>query len=174
MKQEGEFFESNNLMHSDNTMRLMLDSNDLLREVEVFIRGYYQVSKYNEETDKQYYEMVKVGEPKANDKGVQSIMFWMRTKINPLISLANISEDQYTNFLYRSRKALARNLMVQRVNYGISLSNYTELIDVIMETFEAFFTSSIKGGHRVAFTSNQKSEIVEKIENNNKKMFGVF
>ena len=173
MKQEGQFFESRNLQHTENTMRLMLDSNDILREVEIFLKGYYVVPKFNEKDNTTTHEKVHVGEAKANDVGVQSIMFWLRTKINPLTSLSNISDDQYSSFLFRTRRSLARNLMAQRKNYGINLANYTEIMDVVMETLEPFLTSAITGGHRRAFTSNQKTEIVEKTERENKKLFGV-
>lgn len=172
MKQEGSFFESTPSFHNENTMRMMLDSESLLREVEIFLKGYYTQNYYNEELKSTQQVKIEVGEAKANDKGVQSIMFWLRTKINPLISLSNMKEDQYYNFLFRSRKSLASNLMVQRVNYGINLANYTEIIDVIIESFEAFFTSAISGGHRKAFTTNTETKVSETIEKD-KKLFGV-
>lgn len=174
MKQEGEYFGSQNIQHSENTMRLMLDSNDILREVEIFLKGYYMVPTYDEKTQTSSYEKKSVGEAKANSKGVQSIMFWLKTKINPLTSLSNLSADQYSDFLFRTRQALARNLMSQRINYGITLANYTEIIDVVMETLEPFLTSAISGGHRRSFTSNQETKRIETTVQDRKKILGVF
>ena len=83
-----------------------------------------------------------------------------------------MKEDQYYNYLFRARTSLASNLMSQRFNYGISLSNYTEIIDNIIESFEAFFTSSISGGHRKAVFYNTETKISESVEKD-KKILGV-
>lgn len=173
MKQQGDYFESANIQHSENTMRLMLDSNDILREVEIFLKGYHLVPRFDEKTGESTYERISVGEEKANSKGVQSIMFWLKTKINPLTSLSNLTPDQYGDYLFRTRQALARNLMSQRINYGITLSNYTEIIDVVIETLEPFLTSAISGGHRRSFTSNQETKRVETTVEGRKKILGV-
>ena len=173
-RQEQNYFDSRNIAHSDTTMRMMLDADDLLREIELFIKGYYKAPIYDEATKTTKYELIQVGKPKANEEGVQSIMFWLRSKINPLISMGNISTEQYSDYLERARVNLSRNLMVHRNDYDISLGDYTEIIDNCMECFEAFFTSSIRAGHRGAFTRNTTVESKEVIEQDKKKMFGVF
>lgn len=168
-----QFFGSSNAQHSDTTMRLILDPEDLLREVDLFLKGYYVRTSYDDKNDKEILEKVKIGEPKANDDGINSLMMWLKTKINPLVSMGNLSTDQYGDFLSRCRNALARNLMINRINYGVSLSDYTEIIDVFMEVLELFLTSPIRAGHRGAITRNTTVESKEVIEKENKKLFGV-
>lgn len=174
MRSEGTFLEESPSVHSENTMRMMLDGNSVLREVEIFLRGYYMTTDYDDTTKETTTIKVSVGEPKANEKGVQSIMFWLKTKITPLVSLGNIKEDQYNDYLFRSRVNLGANLMSNRINYGISLADYTEVIDIIMESFEAFFTSAISGGHRKAVFTNHKVEHKELVEQNKGIMGGIF
>lgn len=171
--QQGEVFESINIQHGENTMRLMLDGNDTLKEVEFFIKGYYVQPKFNEQTQQTEYEKVIVGAPKANNRGVQSMMFFLKTKITPLTSLSNISTDLYGDIMVRTRISLASDLMIQLHNYEVSLANYSELLNILMGMVETFLTSAITGGHRRAFTSNQETKRVENTVEQKGKLFGV-
>lgn len=173
MRSQEEFFSNSNAVNSDSTMQLILNPNDFLKEIELFLKGYYTTTVYDQETGTTSYQNVKIGEPKANSEGVNALMVWLRTKFSPLISMGNISTDQYGDMLSRTRTALARNLMIKRIDYGISLSTYTELIDIFMESFEAYFTSSIRAGHRTAITRNTSVESKEVLEKEKSKLFGM-
>lgn len=171
MRNESTFLEENPNVHQEGTMRMMLDATGLLNEIEVFLKGYYMTSIYDDREKVSRNVKVEVGECKANDRGVQSIMMWLKTKITPLVSLGNLREEQYNDFLFRSRINLASNLMSNRIDYNISLSNYNEIVDYVMEMFEAFFTSAISGGHRKAVFTNSRMEHREVVEKN-KGLFG--
>lgn len=172
-KEQSQYFANTTAQQSDSTMNLILNPEDLLREIEIFLKGYHVKVTFDKETNTEIYEKIIVGEAKANDNGVNSLMMWLKTKISPLISMGNISTEQYSDFLLRTRTSLARNLMINRINYGMSLASYTEVCDTFMECFEPFFTSSIRGGHRNAITKNTTIESKELIEQDKRKRFGV-
>jgi hypothetical protein len=155
-------------------MRMMLDSTELLKEVEIFLRGYYETSYYDETKKETVVKKISIGEPKCNEKGVQSLMFWLKMKLTPLITMGNISEDQYLMMLSRGHNNLCRNVMINRINYDIPLNYYLEIIDTMMESYEGVLSSCINGGHRRSFTRNQSVETRETIEKEPRKFLGVF
>lgn len=175
MRSEESVYGDTQRGFSDTTMKLLIDGRDLIKEVEIFLKGYDVQIVYDEETNKSFTQKVVLGEAKVNDKGLQSVMFWIKTKVNPLMSMGNISEEQYQDFLMRTRRNFAANFMNQRINYGISLSNYREIIDYLMEWFEAFFTSPISGGHRRNIMRNSSIETKELVEKEKSKgVMGMF
>lgn len=172
-RENAQLFAHNTQWHSDSTMKLMLDSSDILMHVETFLRGYYNVKYYDEEQQKEIVTRIEVGEPKANEKGVQSILSWLKMKFNPLVTLGNIDENRYLSMLERAHENIARNLMTNRINYDIPLCYYEEIIDLCMESYEAILSSPINGGHRRSFTRNQSVETKETIEKERNKFLGV-
>lgn len=173
MNSNAELFSQSSQWHSDSTMKLMLDASDIVRELEVFLRGYYIESYYDEDMKKVVNNTVSLGEPKCNEKGVQYIRSWLRMKYNPLVTLSNIDEDRYLSMLAKAQENLARNLMTNLVNYDIPLKYYEEIVDLCMDSFEAILSSAINGGHRRSFTRNQSVETKEYVEKEKKNFLGV-
>lgn len=173
MNSNAQLFSNVPEWHNESTMKMMLDSTEILKEVETFLRGYYYANYYDEKTGDLKRQKIMVGEPKCNEKGVQSIMSWLKMKFNPLVTLGNIDEERYLSMLQRAQENIARNLMMNRINYEIPLKYYEEIIDLCMESYEAILSSPINGGHRRSFTRNQSVETKEYVEKDKKTFLGI-
>jgi len=157
MKQEEYIDNNDNLPNSEGSLKIKLLTDELLEDIRLYLNGGYEKIIYNHQTGEQHVEKITIGTPKCNEKGMQSLMFFLKTHFNQHIVLGNISDKQYTNILYRTRLELAKNLMIQRINYGISLADYSEIMDYLMQSFEIYLTRAISGGERNSITKSHQT-----------------
>jgi len=136
-------------------LEIMLLSRDILDKIKIFLEGKYTQIYLNEKQELQQ-QTTSIGESKANNKGIQWIMFWLESKFNSQIVLGNMESKQYRSFLKRCRRDLASNLMKNRKNYEMTTKNYSEVISVLMESLEIFLTRTINAGASKSITPTIK------------------
>lgn len=164
--------ETNTFIGSDS-LRIRLDTKEILDRIKVFLQGNYLQPNINEEAGTITYDVISIGEAKANQRGLQSIMFWLESKLNAHIVQGNITTKQYANFLKRSRSELAVDLMNNRINYGISKSDYQEIINNLMSSLELFISRAINAGDRKAITASSEHREIHSTSDKGKR-FGIF
>ena len=166
-------FSNNADAVSTSSLKLRLDTNNLMKKVEVFLRGEITESYIDEELQEIKTRVVKVGLPKANKKGVQYLMLWMQTKFNSHTTQGNIDDKQYGSFLRRCRIGLAQALMINLINFGIKESDYTSIIDVLMESLELYISSTVEGFFTKNLTPTLRTVESNTIREEPKKKFGI-
>lgn len=145
-------------LHSDfNSLSLRMDPSTILNDIEVYLKGYYIQTVLNEDTGKTEVMEVSVGEPLVNKRGVQKLMFWLKSKFNSINTQMNLSERQYWTFLKNSRIALARDLMINLKEYGLKETNYSGIIDTVMEALQLYLTGTIGGFFMKNITPTMKT-----------------
>lgn len=162
-----------NIPQSDDSLKLRLLTNELLEEIRIYLNGGYTYTRYDKDTGKTSIETVNVGEKKCNERGMQSIMFFLKVHFSQHLVLGNISERQYNNILHRTREEFSKNVMINRIDYGLSLADYSEIMDYLMQSYEIYLTRAIGAGDRKSLS--QSHSTVERLsETQPTKRFGLF
>lgn len=142
---------------SGMTVKYRLDNTELLRDIEHYLRAARIVGK--EDPVKGYYEeTVVVGRPLANEEGVQGIMGYLRIMISPHNVQGNLSWDRYDQFIYEIHVDLATNMMSNRRNWGISIEDYSLIVDNIMQTLQLFISRVVENKERDSYGESVRSD----------------
>lgn len=135
-------------------MRLSTDK--LLSDLETQLKGIVIVPKLIDQNGITQYVEKKIGEPKMNETGIQSIMFWISSVVNSATVQGNWDFMQFGNFLYRNRRDLAILLSVNSSTWKVD-DNYLEfLCDLIMNTLEAFLSRLKDNEERKSYVNTMK------------------
>lgn len=95
---------------------------------------------------------VQVGERKANDIGIQSILSLVSSCINPLTVQGAYTEELYfydTDIIF---KKIEMALMVNRIRWGIQQDDYPIITGMLKDLFGKFGTRLIGNKEREALT----------------------
>lgn len=103
--------------------------NRVLKEIELSFR--------NVEAD-EYGNMIQIGPPIMNERGINRMKFIMRPVINQIIILSNVEEDEIGKFMNHLADTIADDLALNWKSYGIVDKN---LLDHIIDSviIPAFF-----------------------------------
>jgi len=171
-QQEDLYEQSEYLPNNEGALKIKLLTDELLNDIRTYLNGGYERTFFDETTGKTAIEKVVIGVSKCNDKGMQGIMFFLKTHFNQHIVLGNISDNQYRDILRRTRHELSKNLMIQRINYAISLADYSELMDYLMQSYEIYLSRTINAGDRTSITKSHSSVERSVSDQGRKKILG--
>ena len=143
-----------------NVLQLRLDTNELIEKIEVFISGKRITYLQDRTTGKPVAHEVKVGEPIANQSGTQCIINWLQLQLNAAVVQGYIKEvDQYFYFLERTRKTLAKILLVNSPAWKIKRENRQLIISSIMNMLELFVSRTLDNTERDSYTYSLAARI---------------
>jgi hypothetical protein len=160
------------------TMRMRLDTKELLQSIEMFLRGNRIV--YGEQDGKIVAKELQFGVPKANEVGIQSILQRLSGIINVhtvqgnFISNGNGISEEYDNYICNVRIDLGDYLWKNIYNFGINESEYLGIIDAIMEIVVPFMTRLIDNEERKSYGDTMKSIETDRTEVRSRGLFGIF
>lgn len=145
-------------------IQIRLDTKSLVDEFDMYIRGV-QTRMVQDADGRIINKTIWKGKPILNEIGYQSVMQWINAVINNQSVQGNfIDEEQYQNFLCRSRMDLATDLMINRERYGLDVKDYGGLISKLMRMVEVFMTRPIFNKERDSYANTIKS--VESLQTN--------
>lgn len=139
-----------------NALRMRLDTNPLIERIEVFLRGSYNITVQNDQ-GLLVNQKVIVGEPKANDIGVQSIMNFVSSIINPHVVQGNFDREMYEEYIRETNINLACNTVCNCTKWGIDDSDLKPIIDFIMGLIIPFTSRLINNKERESYTNTIKT-----------------
>lgn len=155
---------SNNAFYTSATaLQIRLNVEPILTQLELDIRGLREM--WVEET--QSTKVIRVSEPlflnkkgnviSANDKGIHMYLAFVRSVVNTQVVQGNLKEDDYEITLYRIRRRISTNLMINRINWGLEIQNYNYVIDLAMNLIENFVTRLIGNKERESYANTFKT-----------------
>ena len=154
---------SNNQYYTSSTaLQIRLDTTMLMENIELFLRGAKIVVEQDEATGKITTKRVSLGEAKANDRGIQSILNWMQLMLNPQVVQGNFPTDNsgqssmYEQYIYYARIDLSESLIVNCYNWEILDEDIDVIIDSIMNAIEPFMTRLIGNKERESYDATIK------------------
>jgi len=136
-----------------NVLELRLDTNELIDKIKSFLMGG-RIVYVKDEQGQPKPQFIKEGEPMANDLGVQSLTSWISMQLNPSTVQGNLKEEQYFKLLERTRKNLAKNLLINSPRYEIKREDRAFIIDGIMNMLELFVSRTIGNKERDSYSNN--------------------
>lgn len=162
--------QSNNQLQV-TALQIRLDTTKILEDIELYLRGERTVLQQNDTGNIQVIK-VKVGEKKANDLGIQSVMSFVAAIINPHTVQGNISEERYEQYIYETHINLVTNIVVNCYNWKIVDEDIDPIVDFIMSIVQLFVSRAIDNKERESY-----GESIRYVDSNNqgdKKEPGMF
>jgi len=143
-------------MHSYTALQIRLETNQLLENVELFLRGAKIVIEQEEDgTLKQ--RRVNIGTSKANDEGIQAILNYVQQIVNPQVVQGNFPcdrhghSDMYESYIQECQVNMATFLMENLYNWEILESDYNVIIDGIMMLVQPYMSRLIGNEERKSY-----------------------
>lgn len=161
--------QNNKGFNTMNVLSIRLETSQLIENIEMFLRGSLIIIKQDEH-GKITSQKVNRGEPKANDKGIQSILNWIQLILNPQVVQGNFAVDgpshstMYEEYIYHVRIDLTFMILINSYNWEISDEDIEMMVDSIMNAIEPFMTRLIDNKERESY-----SETIKHVESNNTK-----
>lgn len=150
--QNSEIFSSSNEQFNNSTaLQIRLDTTNILNTIETNLRGTVQSIEYDEDgTPKQVVK--KFGEQQCNDFGVQKLMNFLSSIINPSVVMGNFKEDYYHDYIFDFETTLTKMLIKNRIRWGINIPEIEPIKDSILFLTIPFISRLINNEERKSMT----------------------
>lgn len=136
-------------------LQIRLETDNLLTKVECFLKGKQLIAEVKD--GQTVVKEVKVGEPLANQKGIQALMNFTTSIINPQVVQGNFDEERFENYVYQVHINLATQVINNCYNWEILDNNLDPVMDFIMNLVEPFISRLIDNKERDSYASTIKS-----------------
>ena len=146
-----------------NILKMRLDTQPLLDQIEYFMRGARWTIEQTPE-GKIQTKKITMGVPKANDLGIQSILNWLTSTINPQTVQGNFPVDKhgfssmYENFIYEFQINLGKYMVLHCYDWSIEDDEIEGIIDFIMNTVKPFMSRCIGNQERKSYAKTMESK----------------
>ena len=159
LNNNSEGIASSNLGYEQSSaLQIRLDTNDLLQQIEFFLRGKEVNTFFDKDSGTMRPRLVDMGEPKLNLRGIQAILNKCRGLINPSVVQGNISKDFYFKLIEDIRIEIAYLCFVNFYNWEVSYeTDLKEIPDTIMNTVESYLSRSIDNQERLSYAQTIKT-----------------
>lgn len=153
---------SNGGYNSASALQIRLETNGIIENIEMFLRGAIIVVNQDEKTGKITSSRVNKGQPKASDQGIQSILNWIQLILNPQVVQGNFPVDapghssMYEEYIYAVRMDLTMIILNNCYKWNIADEDIELLIDSIMNAVEPFMTRLIDNKERESYDQTVK------------------
>lgn len=156
-----QYSQDNTEYISTSIMQLRLDSKEVLERLRFFLEGTRIVTDVDDE-GQQIYKKIQVTEPKANSEGVNSLMSFLETKINPQVvqgffpSDAKGNSQAYDNYLADVHESLLDIVITNCEDWDMRDEDLSLIIDTFMQMIEPFMSRLIGDGERKSYSQTMK------------------
>lgn len=155
-----------------NALEIRLDTQPILDKIEVFLRGF-SISVRQNEVGKIITEKIKTGIPKANDRGVQSILSKLSAVFNPQIVQGNFDMVMYENYIAQMREELTYDIIVNAEEWEVMNEDIDCIIDTVMGAVEPFMSRLINNEERISYQQTMKISESNVVQSKGGSMFNV-
>ena len=166
--------------NSATALQIRLDPTQTLESVEMFFRGAKIIVEQTD-TGEIITRRVTLGEPKANDHGIQALLNWVQTILNPRVAQGDFVVDsphyssQYSEYVKAIRINLSSTLLENLYEWQIKETDLNYIVDFIMNIIEPFTTRLIGNEERKSYANTISHQETSQVKENNRSMnlFGV-
>lgn len=143
-------YVSNNQSYvSATALQIRLDTAELLQRIRQFLTGETEI--ISEQDGKIIRTTLPIGDKKANDNGIQSIVNRINLILNPSYVQGNFDVEQYGREVAQIRRSLRDALMINLHNWDIKEEDYEDIIDGIMTMLKGFISRLINNKERESY-----------------------
>lgn len=172
---------SNKYYQTASIVQIRLDVQQIIENIEMFLKGTQIIVSQDETTKRIITQSVPIGEAKANDLGIQAILNWVSSTLNPQVVQGNFPADgqhistMYDNYIEEFNIDLVRFLLTNQIDWEISDRDVEYITDWIMKMIIPFMTRLIDNKERESFQESLRSfETTNTKESGNKNPLQMF
>lgn len=155
------YTSDNDSYNNASMLQIRLNTEPVIAKIELFLRGEREKYGINEQ-GQPVVIAEKIGESKANNEGIHSIMIWLSGLLNSQIVQGNIENfAEKDNKIADIREDLSEYIMKNLVNWEISDAEYEGIIDLMITQLDLFLSRLVGNKERDSFTHTMKH-----VENN--------
>lgn len=155
IERSGYSMQNNEYLNNSFTM-MRIDARELIAELEAFYRGT-RINGWTEHKGDVEPVFEEFGTPRMNRKGLQDMMSWLKSLINPQVVQGNMTDIELSNYLADVQADIATNLMENLQEYDIRESDYNGIIDKTMHLITPFFTRLKDNLERESYAQTTRS-----------------
>lgn len=147
----------------NNLLQVRLNTQELISQVEDYLRGAKQII-VEEEKGRLKNKRISIGKPKANDLGVQSLLNWISSTVNPHTVQGNFPVDKsgrsplYDRYICEYQIELGDMVIMNLYDWEISEAEIPSIIANIMLLIQPFMTRTIDNGERNSYGQTMKTQ----------------
>lgn len=168
-QQQGQPTFANNF--DSDALNIRVNTEPLLRQIELFLRGQKENLIYNQKTQTYVTEVIPYGQPLANEIGIQNIMNLLFMLINKDVVQGNLEADEVYQVIFDLKMDLARELCSHNCEWGISKDMITHINRSIEKSVRLFLSRTKDNKERDSYipmikhvetsTINNRDQIVQ-------------
>lgn len=140
----------------ESILKIRLDTQQLLQQIEYFLKGKAVRIKINEQGLAEE-EIIEVGEPLANDKGVHAILSYASATINSQTVQGNYEWEQWREEVSWIREQLATDVFVNYDIWEIDPQNISIVCNTVMNMIKPFLTRLVNNEERKSYSNYSES-----------------
>jgi len=137
-------------------LQIRLNTDPILMDIYYYLTGL-SVKVVEDNNGNPVETLVQESKPIANQYGVRRIMDYLKGVFNPQVVQGNFSEEMYNHYLYKHRKALAIDVVLNITRYGINPDDVNGLMDRIFSMIEPFLSRTLGNKERESYAQTIKS-----------------
>lgn len=173
-QQENYNYSTRSLINQEqaNVLAIRLNPEETLEKIELGLRGIQYKESYDSKGNLKIKE-IKVGEPLANDEGINEIMYFLRSIFDNQVVQGNLEGgDQYTEIVKNTHLDLNDKCFFFSEDLGINLRSHHTILTTIPRKAELYLTRLLKNKERESYGNIEYRESrIESPPKNN--MFGL-
>lgn len=148
---------------SANAMYLRLDTNPLLAQYELYLRGVELVG-YEQQANQMVPIYKQTGPAKMNAKGIQAVMGYLKLHFNPLTVQGNMKDEDFQNYIYEFDERFSTLVMVKLHEWQIKIDDYDEVCQGPVGAAQPFFSRTINNEERKSYNLTLKTTETNQVQ----------
>lgn len=154
--QSNQVITSNQNYTGASVIQIRLETQGILDQIEAFLRGA-QLVPHEDPEQGLFLKPVSIGKPKCSNVGVQSLMAFAQSIVNPAVVQGNLDRDQYSTFVYETNVSLVQNIVINSESWGIIDEDIELICDFFMSLIIPYMSRTIENGERNSYETTLKS-----------------
>lgn len=142
----------------NSALQLRLDCDPLLSDIKDFLSGTSTYQEFDEKTGRIVWKTQAIGEPLANQKGIQALMMSCRLMFNPQAVQGNYNDERYNLDRKMNREDLAFLICLNRKEWGIQPKKQELIVDRIIGLAKMFNSRTLDNKERESYTTTMQSK----------------
>lgn len=145
-------------LENPTLVSLRLDMERTINKVEDFLSA--KRVKYKIVDNEVIEEVERIGQPLANEQGINQILNIIFMRINTHVVQGNFTENHYYDFIERARKEIAEQVVINAHDWEIKDNHLNLVIDTITSFIEPFMSRLINNEERKSYIQQFQSREV--------------
>ncbi len=142
---------------SQGVLQLRLETQPIIDQIELFLKGEKLVIRENKEGEIQT-QVLKIGERKSNDIGIQSIVGYVANIINSQTVQGNFKSEQYDKLIEEIHIELFKYILDNQYEWEMKTKEIAGILGSIIKLILAFLSRPINNKERDSYGTIKYTE----------------